>query len=71
MHQWRPHGVCVASETRCPEWGRYDRLAEVPGLVSKLLADRERLARMRDAMLRLARPNAAAEIAEELIALCS
>ena len=47
------------------------RLAEVPGLVSELLADPERLARMRDAMLRLARPNAAAEIAEELIALCS
>jgi UDP-N-acetylglucosamine--N-acetylmuramyl-(pentapeptide) pyrophosphoryl-undecaprenol N-acetylglucosamine transferase len=41
----------------------------VPGLVDDLLADPERLARMRSAMLALARPQAADEIAEELIRL--
>jgi UDP-N-acetylglucosamine--N-acetylmuramyl-(pentapeptide) pyrophosphoryl-undecaprenol N-acetylglucosamine transferase len=44
-------------------------LTRVPALVAELLADAERLQRMREAMLRLARPNAAEEIAEELIAL--
>ena len=46
--------------------GELDR---VPAIVEELLADRERLASMRAAMLRMARPRAADEIAEELIAL--
>jgi UDP-N-acetylglucosamine--N-acetylmuramyl-(pentapeptide) pyrophosphoryl-undecaprenol N-acetylglucosamine transferase len=45
------------------------RLDEVPGLVDSLLADPERLERMRAAMLSLAKPDAASRIAEELIAL--
>jgi UDP-N-acetylglucosamine--N-acetylmuramyl-(pentapeptide) pyrophosphoryl-undecaprenol N-acetylglucosamine transferase len=45
------------------------RLAEVPALVDELLADPDRLARMRQAMLALARREAAAEVAEELIRL--
>ena len=45
------------------------QLDDVPGLVEELLADRARLAEMRTAMLALARPEAAAAIAEELIAL--
>jgi UDP-N-acetylglucosamine--N-acetylmuramyl-(pentapeptide) pyrophosphoryl-undecaprenol N-acetylglucosamine transferase len=44
-------------------------VARVPALVAELLADPERLQGMRASMLRLARPNAAEEIAEELIAL--
>ena len=44
-------------------------LDRVPGLVEELLADRPRLDAMRAAMLALARPDAADEIAEELIAL--
>ncbi|MDQ3164335.1 MAG: UDP-N-acetylglucosamine--N-acetylmuramyl-(pentapeptide) pyrophosphoryl-undecaprenol N-acetylglucosamine transferase [Actinomycetota bacterium] len=44
-------------------------LDRVPELVEELLADPARLAQMRDAMLRMARPNAAEDIAEELIAL--
>lgn len=44
-------------------------VAAVPGLVDELLADPARLAAMREAMLRLAKPNAADEIAEELIRL--
>jgi UDP-N-acetylglucosamine--N-acetylmuramyl-(pentapeptide) pyrophosphoryl-undecaprenol N-acetylglucosamine transferase len=44
-------------------------LKRVPALVTELLADPARLQRMRESMLRLARPNAAEEIAEELIAL--
>jgi UDP-N-acetylglucosamine--N-acetylmuramyl-(pentapeptide) pyrophosphoryl-undecaprenol N-acetylglucosamine transferase len=44
-------------------------LARVPALVDALLADRARLAAMREAMAALARPDAADEIAEELIAL--
>ena len=46
-------------------------LDRVPALVEELLSRPERLAQMREAMLRLARPNAAEEIAEELIALAS
>ncbi len=44
-------------------------LERVPALVDELLADRARLAAMRESMLALARPNAAETIAEELIAL--
>jgi len=46
-------------------------VARVPALVDELLAAPERLAAMRAAMLRLARPEAAGEIAEELIALAA
>lgn len=45
------------------------RLDEVPALVNRLLADPARLSAMRDAMLAMARPDAAEEIADELIAL--
>jgi UDP-N-acetylglucosamine--N-acetylmuramyl-(pentapeptide) pyrophosphoryl-undecaprenol N-acetylglucosamine transferase len=45
------------------------RVADVPALVSSLLDDPTRLERMRAAMRALAKPDAAAEIAEELIAL--
>lgn len=41
----------------------------VPALVAELLADRPRLASMRAAMLELARPDAADDVADELIAL--
>ncbi len=41
----------------------------VPGLVAELLADRERLVAMRRAMLDLARPGAADDVADELVAL--
>jgi UDP-N-acetylglucosamine--N-acetylmuramyl-(pentapeptide) pyrophosphoryl-undecaprenol N-acetylglucosamine transferase len=41
----------------------------VPALVDELLHDPERLVAMRDAMLGLARPHAADEIADELVAL--
>jgi UDP-N-acetylglucosamine--N-acetylmuramyl-(pentapeptide) pyrophosphoryl-undecaprenol N-acetylglucosamine transferase len=44
-------------------------LDRVPALVDELLADRGRLASMREAMLSMARPRAAQDIAEELIAL--
>ena len=44
-------------------------LGRVPDLVRSLLDDPGRLARMSEAMLRAARPNAAAEIADELIRL--
>src|SRR5262249_41268818 len=44
-------------------------LARVPAVVDELLGEPERLARMHDAMLVLARPGAAEEIAEELIRL--
>ena len=46
-------------------------LDRVPALVDELLADRARLDAMRAAMLRMARPGAADEIAEELIALAT
>jgi UDP-N-acetylglucosamine--N-acetylmuramyl-(pentapeptide) pyrophosphoryl-undecaprenol N-acetylglucosamine transferase len=48
-----------------------DELDRVPSLVDELLADPPRLARMREAMLAMARPEAAEEIAEELIALAA
>jgi UDP-N-acetylglucosamine--N-acetylmuramyl-(pentapeptide) pyrophosphoryl-undecaprenol N-acetylglucosamine transferase len=41
----------------------------VPALVDELLADPARLERMRESMLALARPDAAEEIADELVAL--
>ena len=41
----------------------------VPALVAELLADRARLAAMRGAMLALARPDAADDVADELVAL--
>jgi UDP-N-acetylglucosamine--N-acetylmuramyl-(pentapeptide) pyrophosphoryl-undecaprenol N-acetylglucosamine transferase len=41
----------------------------IPGLVAELLADSARLERMRKAMLALARPDAAEDVAEELVAL--
>ena len=44
-------------------------LGRVPSLVAELLADEARLERMGEAMRRVARPRAADEIAEELIAL--
>lgn len=43
--------------------------ARIPALVEELLADRARLEAMREAMLGLAKPDAADTIAEELIAL--
>jgi UDP-N-acetylglucosamine--N-acetylmuramyl-(pentapeptide) pyrophosphoryl-undecaprenol N-acetylglucosamine transferase len=46
-------------------------LERVPSLVEELLADATRREKMRAAMLSTARPNAAAEIAEELIALAA
>ena len=46
-------------------------LGRVPELAHSLLADSPRLAAMREAMLRLARPDAADQIAEELIALAA
>ena len=46
-----------------------EELARVPALVDDLLADPARLARMSDAMRALAKPRAAEEIADELVAL--
>jgi UDP-N-acetylglucosamine--N-acetylmuramyl-(pentapeptide) pyrophosphoryl-undecaprenol N-acetylglucosamine transferase len=46
-----------------------DELGRVPALVADLLSDRPRLVQMRSAMLAMARPHAADEIAEELIRL--
>jgi UDP-N-acetylglucosamine--N-acetylmuramyl-(pentapeptide) pyrophosphoryl-undecaprenol N-acetylglucosamine transferase len=46
-------------------------IGQVPELIRSLLDDEKRLAEMSSAMQRLARPNAADEIAEELIALAS
>jgi UDP-N-acetylglucosamine--N-acetylmuramyl-(pentapeptide) pyrophosphoryl-undecaprenol N-acetylglucosamine transferase len=50
---------------------RESELARVPAIVRELLADPERLGRMREAMLRRARPDAADEIAEELLELAA
>jgi UDP-N-acetylglucosamine--N-acetylmuramyl-(pentapeptide) pyrophosphoryl-undecaprenol N-acetylglucosamine transferase len=44
---------------------------QVPGLVAELLADPARRASMREAMLALARPDAAEAVADELIALAA
>jgi UDP-N-acetylglucosamine--N-acetylmuramyl-(pentapeptide) pyrophosphoryl-undecaprenol N-acetylglucosamine transferase len=44
-------------------------LADVPELVRSLLDDPDRLQKMSDAMVRAARPDAAAEIADELVAM--
>ena len=46
-----------------------ERLAEAPALVAELLADPERLAGMRRAMRELARPDAAGDVADELVRL--
>jgi UDP-N-acetylglucosamine--N-acetylmuramyl-(pentapeptide) pyrophosphoryl-undecaprenol N-acetylglucosamine transferase len=46
-------------------------LERAPGLLESLLTNDARLGEMRDAMLRLARPDAADEIAEELIELAA
>jgi UDP-N-acetylglucosamine--N-acetylmuramyl-(pentapeptide) pyrophosphoryl-undecaprenol N-acetylglucosamine transferase len=46
-------------------------LDRVPALVDELLAEPARLSSMREAMLAMARPRAAEEIAEELIALAA
>jgi UDP-N-acetylglucosamine--N-acetylmuramyl-(pentapeptide) pyrophosphoryl-undecaprenol N-acetylglucosamine transferase len=48
---------------------RQEELSGVPALVEELLGDRERLGRMSEAMRRLARPEAADEIADELVRL--
>lgn len=48
-----------------------DELMRVPRLVEELLADVDRLRRMSDAMRSLARPDAAEEIADELVRLAS
>jgi UDP-N-acetylglucosamine--N-acetylmuramyl-(pentapeptide) pyrophosphoryl-undecaprenol N-acetylglucosamine transferase len=50
---------------------REDELASVPEVVRSLIADPGRLAEMSTAMTRLARPDAANEIAEELLVLAS
>ncbi len=59
-HFERGGGAVVVSDTA---------VENVPALVEGLLADPARLTRMREAMLRLAKPDAAEEIAEELIEL--
>jgi UDP-N-acetylglucosamine--N-acetylmuramyl-(pentapeptide) pyrophosphoryl-undecaprenol N-acetylglucosamine transferase len=46
-------------------------VGRVPELIRSLLDDPRRLREMSDAMLRLARPHAADEIAEELVALAA
>jgi UDP-N-acetylglucosamine--N-acetylmuramyl-(pentapeptide) pyrophosphoryl-undecaprenol N-acetylglucosamine transferase len=48
-----------------------DELERIPAVVDELLDNEPRRKRMRDAMLRLARPDAADEIAEELVAIAS
>jgi UDP-N-acetylglucosamine--N-acetylmuramyl-(pentapeptide) pyrophosphoryl-undecaprenol N-acetylglucosamine transferase len=59
-HFQRGGGAILVPETE---------LGHVPELARSLLADARRLVAMREGMLRLARPHAAEEIAEELIAL--
>ena len=46
-------------------------LGSVPALVRSLIDDPDRLARMREAMLAAARPDAAATIAEDVLALAA
>jgi UDP-N-acetylglucosamine--N-acetylmuramyl-(pentapeptide) pyrophosphoryl-undecaprenol N-acetylglucosamine transferase len=60
QHFQRGGGAILVPETE---------LGQVPELARSLLADPRRLAGMREGMLRLARPDAAEDIAEELIAL--
>ncbi len=48
---------------------RQEELERVPALVEELLADRSRLQEMSEAMRALAKPEAADEIADELVAL--
>jgi UDP-N-acetylglucosamine--N-acetylmuramyl-(pentapeptide) pyrophosphoryl-undecaprenol N-acetylglucosamine transferase len=48
-----------------------DEASRAPDVVRSLLEDPQRLAEMSEAMLRVARPNAADEIAEELLALAA
>jgi UDP-N-acetylglucosamine--N-acetylmuramyl-(pentapeptide) pyrophosphoryl-undecaprenol N-acetylglucosamine transferase len=48
---------------------RQEELHRIPALVEELLGDHERLRRMSEAMHGLARPEAAADIAEELVRL--
>ena len=48
-----------------------DEIGRVPDLIRSLLDDPHRLAEMSKAMLALARPDAAEEIAEELVALAT
>ena len=48
-----------------------EELARVPALVEELLGDPERLRRMSDAMRALAKPQAADEIADELVTLAA
>jgi len=48
---------------------REEELGRVPALVDELLADPDRLQRMSEAMRALARPDAAEEIADELVLL--
>jgi UDP-N-acetylglucosamine--N-acetylmuramyl-(pentapeptide) pyrophosphoryl-undecaprenol N-acetylglucosamine transferase len=60
--RWFADGAVVVRESE---------LASVPAIVRELLADPPRLARMREAMLAKARPDAADEIAEELLELAA
>jgi UDP-N-acetylglucosamine--N-acetylmuramyl-(pentapeptide) pyrophosphoryl-undecaprenol N-acetylglucosamine transferase len=61
-HFERGGGAVVVPEAELPR---------VPALVEDLLGDQARLASMRAAMLSMARPEAASEIAEELIGLAA
>ncbi len=50
---------------------RQEELARIPALVEELLGDPERLRAMSDAMRALAKPNAAHEIADELVSFAA
>jgi UDP-N-acetylglucosamine--N-acetylmuramyl-(pentapeptide) pyrophosphoryl-undecaprenol N-acetylglucosamine transferase len=50
---------------------RQEELARIPALVEELLGDRERLRAMSDAMRALAKPDAAHEIADELMSFAA